>query len=325
VTYRRSLLASVGLAVFGLALLVAPVAGAEESNRIVDRGWWWRVQSGLLVPMPAPPGVEEGQLVVQSSPEGAQAIAAVSAVLADGQTDPTLVLDVATDGGGATAVVLACRAGSAWVGTDAGRWDSRPQVDCATSVTGVVSEDGSQWTFALSPLEEDGRVDVVLVPGRLADAELAPTFNLVFEEPTGASVTTTAGTTPPAPTAPAPEAPVAPAPAPVSSPGSFSPPAPLPEAPTPVEAVEPALEVDSGARDVAAPVAPQAVTTVSAPEPRTVARLVGAVLLLAGAVGAVLAHRSAGLAGAAATPDVPVVGGLARFRSERTTEPQPVS
>lgn len=324
--HRRSFLASVGLAIFGLAVLMAPVAGAEESNRIVDSGWWWRAQSGLLVPLPPPPGVEDGQLVVQSSPEGAQAIAAVSGALAAGQTNPVLTLDVATDGGGAAAVLLACRAGSAWVGSDAGRWDSRPEVDCSTSVTGLASEDGTQWTFALGPLEDAGRVDVVLVPGRLADAELAPAFNLVFDEPTAASITTTVGPTPPAPTAPASATAAAPAPAPASAPSSLRPPASrVPTAPAPVETVGPALEADSRRPEVAAPAAPRAVATVTTPEPRTVARVVGAVLLLAGAAGAVVAHGSSRLAGAAASPELPVVGGLARFRSERTTEPQPVS
>lgn len=324
--HRRSFLASVGLAIFGLAVLMAPVAGAEESNRIVDSGWWWRAQSGLLVPLPPPPGVEDGQLVVQSSPEGAQAIAAVSGALAAGQTNPVLTLDVATDGGGAAAVLLACRAGSAWVGSDAGRWDSRPEVDCSTSVTGLASEDGTQWTFALGPLEDAGRVDVVLVPGRLADAELAPAFNLVFDEPTAASIMTTVGSAPAAPTSTAPD-PGPPVPASVDDPATsiVSPVPPLAASPVPVVPADPALEADNGSNEVAAPAPSRAVATVTTPEPRTVARVVGAVLLLAGAAGAVVAHGSSRLAGAAASPELPVVGGLARFRSERTTEPQPVS
>lgn len=331
-TYRRRILASVSTALVGLVLVLAAPAGAEDANRIADDGWWWRTQTGLLTELPPPPGVEEGQLLVQSTPDGAQAIAAVSAVLAEGQTNPVLTLDVATDGGGAAAVLLACQAGSAWVGDDAGRWDSRPKVDCTTSVTGIPSDDGTQWTFALGPLQFDDRFNVVLVPGLLADSEAYPSFHLAFEAPTAASITTSAGQGP-TPTFPAPTSPpTAPPATTASAPSASFTPSPrtaatVPAATsTPLAPAEPALEPeDQGLTDTAPVLQEAAVAAVEAPEPRTLARVIGTLVLLAGLAGAVVTRRSAALAGAAATPEVPVLGGLARFRSQRTEDPRPVT
>jgi hypothetical protein len=328
----RRLLLSLCAAVTGAVLLVVPVgagaAGASEPTRIADAGWWWRAQTGLLQPLPAP-GIEEGQLVVQATPDGAQAVAGVIAVLGEGQTGPVLTLDVAGEGGGAAAVVLACPTTAAWVGVHAGRWDSRPEADCGAPVAGVRSEDGGQWTFDLASLERDGRVDVVLVPGRLADAEAHPSFHLVFEAPTAGSVATVSG---PAPeveqdAAPSPSAPAPVADGPAAS--TFTPPAPPVVSPPVVPAdaaivpVPEVAEVAAPAGATALPPAPLT-TVVDVPEPRTLARAVGAAVLLAGLAGALASRRGLLPAGTEATTASPVAGGLARFRSERTAEPQPI-
>lgn len=322
--------------VVGGVLTVAPPAGAEAATRIADAGWWWKAQSGLLTTVPGPPGVEEGQLVVQSTPDGAQAIAAVGAVLADGHTDPVLTLDVASAGGEAAAIVLACRAGSAWVGAHAGRWDTRPDVDCATSVAGTPSEDGTQWTFALAPLQVDDQLSVVLVPGTLPDAEIHPSFNLVFEAPTASSVATTGDSRSRSSVPPLTDSTDGPGASVDPSGGSSSTSAPgvrvaPPAASSPVVTEAPAvvpiepLDDPGPAPSPPAPVGQQAAAAaIEAPEARTLARVVGGVVLLAGLAGAAVSLTSARAAGAAATPEAPVLGGLARFRTERTAEPQPV-
>lgn len=326
---HRRLLASLCAVVVGVVLLAPPV-GAEAANRVADSGWWWRAQTGALTPLPAPPGVEEGQLVVQSTPDGPQAVAAVNAVLAEGHTNPVLTLDVADDAGGAAAVVLACPAEAAWVGVDAGRWDSRPPAGCETSVTGLPSDDASQWTFALGPLVTDGRVDVVLVPGRLAEARAHPSFNLVFEEPTAEAIATTAGAMPPPETTPPPEpSQGAPAPGPVRQPArrDVSAPAPSPDfsappAPAPIDATTDEVSEEVSAP---APVAPEvAAVSVATPNSRALARVIGAVVLLAGLAGVVLSRTSYAGVAPEASAESPVLGGLGRFRSERRAEPQPV-
>lgn len=329
-THRRLLVSLCAVAV-GL-VLIAPSVGAEATTRVADSGWWWKAQTGALTPLPAPPGVEEGQLVVQSTPDGPQAVAAVSAVLADGHTNPVLTLDVASDAGGAAAVILACPAQAAWVGADAGRWDSRPPADCATSVTGLPSDDATQWTFALGPLVSEERVDVVLVPGRLGEAQAHPSFSLVFERPTAESIATTSGGMPAPDTVPPPTPPSqdAPAPGPVSEPerGGFDASAPTPpslSAPAVPSPAEPATDGVSQEISAPAPVPPEAAAvSVTAEDSRTLARLIGAIVLVAGLAGVALSRTSFAGVAPEATADSPVLGGLGRFRSERLAEPQPV-
>lgn len=318
--------------VFGLLLLVlpAPASQAETTNRVADSGWWWRVQAGVGVPLPPPPNVEPGQLMVQSTVEGEQAIAALDIVVAEGQTNPVLTLTVDGDGGGgAAAVLLACQAGSAWVGEDAGRWDAKPKADCTTSVTGIAADDGSSWTFPLGTLQFGDRANVVIVPGKLADSDANPTFNIVFDEPTAESIQTTAGQAPPPTTRP-PSTQPAPAPT-FDSGGGFapSPTAPAPAFSPPATALpaQPVLDDEGQGLADDAPIVQageELAASVAAPEPRTLARIVGLLVLLGGAALLVASNRSP-LVAAAASADAPVEGGLARFRTTRTSEPDPVS
>ena len=64
---RRVLL--VGAFVAAVGLLTAAPAGAAE---LTDAGWWWRLQDGPA-PLPAPPTVPPGGLLVQGAPDGATA------------------------------------------------------------------------------------------------------------------------------------------------------------------------------------------------------------------------------------------------------------
>lgn len=195
----RPLRAALGGALVAAAAAVALVPTGAGAATLAQTGWWWRVNDGLPVPPPVPPNVPEGALMVAGAPDGATAIAALHFDLADDESSPVLTLQVAENGdqGGESALLAACLTGSAWQPASAGSWGSKPFPACNVgSVTGVRSEDGKSWTFALTPLVTDGVVDVTLVPG--TDPDLPPeaagsTFQLVFDAPTAASLTTTSG------------------------------------------------------------------------------------------------------------------------------------
>lgn len=333
---RLAIVASVLTVLAGVALLIVP-ASAAPATRIVDSGWWWRLQSGAVAQLPPPPNVEEGMLQVQGAPDRAQAIAAISAELPDGHASPILTLRVAEGGdqGGAAAVLLACSAGSAWTGEDAGRWDSAPVVDCASSVTGIRSEDGATWTFPVGDLQFEDRLNIILVPGTVEEAPEGAngsTFTLVFEAPTAADIETSEGETPAANPPPvSPTAPTTSPPAAADDGFVAAPPPSIPgETPTPqVQGAEPSLEEDLQGSTFTAPereasTAP-ALTAANVPESRTLARLLGALVVLAGLASAFAVLRTDLLAGAAATAEAPVTGGLGRFARERTAEPNSVS
>lgn len=327
-----ALAASLLAVVAGTLLMIVP-ASAAPGTRIVDTGWWWRLQTGVLAPVPPPPNVEEGMLYVQGTPDRAQAIAAISAELPDGHASPVLTLQVADGGdqGGAAAVLLACNAGSAWTGEFAGRWDSAPVVDCSSSVTGIRADDGMSWTFPIGALQFEDRFNIVLTPGQVDGAPEGAngsSFTLVFEPPTAADIATTEGEAPAADPPPVSLAP-APPPADTGDGGFVAAPDPIDVAPPPVPAAAPSLEPELQGSTYTAPEreasTDPALAAVAAPEPRTLARILGALVVLAGLASAFGVLRTDLLASAAATPDAPVTGGLGRFTRERVAEPSSVS
>jgi hypothetical protein len=198
---RFALLGAAVALLLGSSLVFDP-AVADPAASIDDTGWWWRAQTSPDVTIPPPPTVSEGQLLVQSGPEGATALAAIAGTLVDGQANPILTLTVAENGdtGGANAAVLACQAGSTWEGGDAQAWPEHPPAGCeAGGVEGERSEDGTQWTFDLSALQFTDKVNVVIVPGVVEGAPEGanyPTFSLTFAPPTVESLSTTPGQAP---------------------------------------------------------------------------------------------------------------------------------
>jgi hypothetical protein len=193
----------------GSLLLSAGVLGlvpdGAQATTLTQAGWWWRVNDPALpVTVPAPPTVPEGALMVSGAPDGATAIAALHFEVHPGEGAPVLTLEVAENGdqGADDAVLAACLTGSAWQPEHGGAWVNKPFAACDEgSVTGVRSEDGRTWTFALAPLLSDGIVDVTLVPGVEPDLPAGAngsTFQLVFTAPTAGSLATTsqAGPTP---------------------------------------------------------------------------------------------------------------------------------
>jgi hypothetical protein len=191
--------AALGSALVAAAAAVVMLPSGADAGTLAQAGWWWRVNDGLPTAPPAPPNVPEGGLMVAGAPDGATALAALHFDLSDGEGSPLLTLQVAENGdqGGEAALLAACLTGSAWQPASAGPWSSKPFPACSEgSVNGVRAEDGSSWTFALTPLLSDGVLDVTLVP--LKDPTLPPgadgsTFQLVFEPPTAAALTTTTG------------------------------------------------------------------------------------------------------------------------------------
>jgi hypothetical protein len=198
---RLLLLLAGGFLLVGSSLVVEP-AQADPAASIDDSGWWWRAQTNPQVLLPPPPNVEEGQLLVQSSPEGAVALAAIAATLVEGQARPVLTLAVADGGdvGSDGAVILACQAGSTWKGGDAKPWAEHPPAGCeAGGVPGTRAEDGTSWSWDLSALQFAANVNVVIVPGTVEgqpEGAGYSTFSVTFEHPTAASLATAPGVAP---------------------------------------------------------------------------------------------------------------------------------
>jgi hypothetical protein len=183
------------------ALVCLPLlaGGAPTARAAVPEGagWWWRVQTGVLVDVPPPEHVPPGGLSVASAPDGPVAIAAARFRLGADEADPVLTLVVAEDRGGEGAVLQACAAVSSWLPSQAGRWEDRPEADCAAAAVEVErAEDGGTWSFPLAALASGGRVDIVILPGELTESPVAgsPSFELAFEPVDATSLsTTTAG------------------------------------------------------------------------------------------------------------------------------------
>jgi hypothetical protein len=308
-------------------------AGAADATA---SAWWNKLQAGEPVTVPAPPGVEEGQLLVQGSLDGASAMAAVRFALTAEETAPVLQLRFAQDGAGdtaSTAVVLACPASTPWSPGDNQAWATKPVPDCNKQAVGEVADDGASMIFDLSSFAVGDTVDLVIVPGTvegLPQGANGSSFSLVFEAPEDTDlVTQVAGApiTAPATTGGSSAAPAgATAPAAssgggaVASGGAVSRP-PTPSFQPPATPAAPALPPAEVAAPVAGSVAPfQPASTTDSSGAKTLA-----VVLLLGAAGATLLASRRGpllqlLGGVPATP-APAVAGLGRFAREREGAP----
>lgn len=279
-------LAAVALVVASGVVGLAPSAGAQQASSLDDYGWWSRANQGAPLNSVISADVSEGQLLVEATPEGATAIAALRATLPEGSTSPVLTLTVASDVGGDSADVLACQAGSGWTGAHGGEWGSKPSPDCAQSVQGIPSEDGSSWSFALAPLQFGDQLNVVLAPGA------GSSFRVVFEQPSAASIEVSSSSVEPdveipevAPAQPAEESPPPPAassPPPTAAPtpsrSSFSSPTfTAPARPTAddlaTQPAQAALPADEQGLTATAPIltsaAPAPLPTPELPDPNT--------------------------------------------------------
>jgi hypothetical protein len=318
---RRLTMGLAGLLVLvGSSLALDPAAAASATS-IDQTGWWWKLQTNPDVLLPGPPTVAAGQLYIQNVPsdDGATAVAAVAATLEPGEAKPILTLRVAPNGdvGATEAVVLACQAGSQWQSGDAQAWSTKPQPACDPGgVAGKRSEDGATWTFDLTALQFNDKVNVVLVPGSDDGTNGAP-FSLTFESPNADDIQTSPGDPPitPPQTAPPIDAGVVPpadggsftAP-PVDSGGITLPPvdAALPDEEQGLTPVAPSVQEQT-------PLLPASVAV----DPRSKhARSVGVLLLLLGAAAMYATTRQQPQIG----PEG-IEGGLARWVSPRWGAP----
>jgi len=206
---------------------VAHAAGGSVTG--VSGGSWWEGQpSGGTLPAPAT--VPAHGLWVSSSVLGPTAESAVRFTLT-GAAAPVLRLEVHEAQPASAVAIVGCEATPAsagWKAVTAGPWAARPDGDCSTAATGVLSADGTTLTMDLSglPIPQHGTYDVVLeavseVPlgGVAALPEEPPTFDATFDAFEAADVAATPsriGSSSPAPRV-APVAAVSAAPAPASS------------------------------------------------------------------------------------------------------------
>lgn len=181
----------------GAVLSWAPAASAVT---VEASGWWWRPNTATA-PIAVPPRGDVGkdQVLVEGTAEGATAVAAARFKLAEGETSPILTITPTQDSViPPDAVILACRVASPWSAADGGTWEQRPIPDCFTSVQGIPSE-GGKITFALTPLQSDQNLEVLITPGTnpTAPNENAKfsSFSLKFNKPTAADLKTTTGDT----------------------------------------------------------------------------------------------------------------------------------
>jgi len=176
-------------------------------------GWWYRPKTAtptaespqplpggnpVLPTVPAgPPTVPADHLHVEGTPAGATSIAAFTYSLNAGESLPVLTLKTAAGSNvPPTSIILACRAAVEWAAPAAppGAWEEKPLVDCSSSVQAQINDTGDTLVFPLQPLVSGRTLDVVVVPGRVAElpAEAnGSTFALTFPKPTAESLTTT--------------------------------------------------------------------------------------------------------------------------------------
>ncbi len=345
------------LAVVGNVCVLAP-AHVSAAASTPTSAWWSRVANprptdevpaALPVPAPESPAVVpagaaagDGQLVVESTPEGAVAIAAIRWELGGGDSSPSLTLPVAP---GSTlnpqSIVLACRAGAPWSPPDsgAGTWNAKPLVDGTNCVNGVIADDLSSVGFGLQPLVSGNVLDVVLTPGK--ETAVAPpagvpeppvdidrsTFRWTFPAPDTSALTIVEGDF----TEGAGDKNVSPAPVEIALPSDG---APAPEVP-PATTFEAPAPTAPPIEPIAAPALADDELATAAPVIRPAAslgtganRTIGFVFLVLAAAMAGWAYWSDRRDGAAllgVDGSAQAVGGLSRFARPRTGSPTPLS
>lgn len=150
-----------------MAVLVSlPITASAAATTPLRVGWWWRAQSSPTVTVPAPPQVPEGGLYVEGAPDGPNAVAALRVTVPWERVGVAIVLDVADERGGDSAIMLLCPTTSTWQESYAGQWSERPEAECeGQAVEGVRADDGSKWTFNVEPFTFMPTRHFVVLPG----------------------------------------------------------------------------------------------------------------------------------------------------------------
>jgi hypothetical protein len=165
-------------AVAGL-VATTPASAASVAPTVMA---WWNVQNQGVVPPPAPPGVNPGDLFVEGAggnqpaaapapfPSGvgsqgaADAISGLTFNIGSGAKVEKLTLHF--DGmAPVQSSVEACRATAPFGAQENGPWADVPPYDCTTTAVGKVAPDGQTIVFAdIGALVKNGGLSVVLVP-----------------------------------------------------------------------------------------------------------------------------------------------------------------
>lgn len=169
--------------------------GGADAASLDTYSWWWRGNTGPA-PLPAPPTVPEGGILIGGTPEGATAVAGLQFTLASGESSPVLTLRIADEKGGEAAVIAACPAGSAFSpGERGGPWEAKPNAACELgSVNGQRDAAAGTWTFPVAPLVQGTALTIVIVPGTISpEAPVTSSFQIAFHPPDAGSLVTTSG------------------------------------------------------------------------------------------------------------------------------------
>ena len=172
---RRASILVAGLV--GLGLGTGAVVPGPATALVPDRKGWWNAAytAGVPVAPPAPPDVPADGLHVASGAGSPQAIAALAFTLPPDSTATVLTLSTAGVAPQA-AGVLACAvlpASAGFAPAQNGRWEERPQYDCAGAATATVGADG-KVTFPVASLARGGQLVIALVPGATDRVSFAP-------------------------------------------------------------------------------------------------------------------------------------------------------
>ena len=144
------------LTTIGLLLLSQPAAAIAPAD--LHYGWWTQAAAGGLGGAIAPDVPADG-LLIQNSPSGPVALAAISFSVPDGGT-ATIKLDTAGQPV-MTQPPQACLLTSPFTPVEGGAWTDRPTYDCKAPVTGQAA--GASVTFAPTSLARGGRVAVAIL------------------------------------------------------------------------------------------------------------------------------------------------------------------
>lgn len=192
---RRSIALGV-IATSAVAAVLMGGTGPAAAQAPDVAGWWNAANVGDPAPAPpTPPDVKDDDLLVQGSnaapagaigaePASSQAVAAVAYDL--GPTDLVGDLTLTIDGTPPPSVsVAACRATEPFAPMQNGPWSQAPAYDDKGCVAGKLTDD--KVVFAsMSKLVANARLAVVLVPG--------PLDRVVFKNPGNESLTVQHGT-----------------------------------------------------------------------------------------------------------------------------------
>ena len=184
-----------GLVVLLVAGAFAGVGGSAQADAPIAQGWWTSTnQSDALpvtppdLPVAVPPDVPSDGLLVQGGPteDSPAAYAALVYDLDAGLAPGKLVLSVAPASATTpqTTLKLCALKDASLSSAQGGPMSQAPSYDCAASVTGGPSSDGTTYTFDAGKLGDKSTLAVAVLPTMATD-------RVVLSKPGSSSLATT--------------------------------------------------------------------------------------------------------------------------------------